>query len=117
MDWGRPLVLVEGLFDGVKAGYNSIPLFGSLLREDYYLFEKIVEADQPVFLALDPDAKKKTNEITKLLLQYDVECYVVNVDPFEDVGVMSKEEFKVRRENAAFMTETEVFRNRLRAIC
>ena len=60
VDFDEDLILVEGVFDAVKAGDNSVPLLGSTLTEASKLFAKIVESDTPVYLALDPDAVKKT---------------------------------------------------------
>ena len=59
VDWNSDIVLVEGVFDAIKAE-NAIPLLGSSLREDSKLFQEILRHDSTVFLALDSDAEKKT---------------------------------------------------------
>ena len=92
----KPITIVEGVFDAVKAGTNSIPLLGSTLSEASLLLSEIAKNDATVYLALDSDADKKIAKLTQLFLKYDIELFIVNVKEtrFEDVGEMSKEEFK-----------------------
>ena len=104
LSWDRDLVIVEGVFDAIVAG-NSVPLLGSTLREGSRLFQEIVSHDTPVFLALDADASRKEERIIKLLLKYDIELYKIDTGGFADVGEMTKEEFKTRKENASFITQ------------
>lgn len=103
IDWDSDLILVEGIFDAIKAGPNSIPLLGSTLREKSQLFKQIVKNDTPVFLALDEDAKKKSMHIIKKFLLYGTELYDIDVSGYEDVGEMSKEEFTKRKEVAKYI--------------
>ena len=105
IDWDSDIILVEGIFDAIVAGPNAIPILGSTLREESRLFKKIVEADASVYLALDPDAEKKTNMICKKFLQYGIETRKVSVDPFNDVAEMSKKQFKNRLQTAELITE------------
>ena len=80
-------------------------MLGSTLRENSKLFHKIVKNDTPVYLALDADAEKKEAKIINLLLKYGIETYKVDTTGYEDVGVMTKERFKERKENATFITQ------------
>tara|TARA_Y100001963_G_C6756898_1_gene437383 strand:- start:1285 stop:1857 length:573 start_codon:yes stop_codon:yes gene_type:complete len=105
LDWDSDLVVVEGVFDALVAGPNSVPILGSTLREESRLFRRIVENDTSVYLALDPDADKKTNAIAKKLLQYGIEVHKISIAPYSDVGEMSKDEFKKRFDNAELITE------------
>ena len=100
VDWESDLSIVEGVFDALVAGPNSVPLLGSTLREDSKLFAKIIENDTPIYMALDPDAEKKAMRLIKSLLQYGVEIYKVNIAPFSDVGEMSKQQYKQRKREA-----------------
>jgi DNA primase len=93
IDWTSDIVLVEGVFDALRVGTNAVPLLGSTLREESKLFQKIVRNDTAVYLALDPDAEKKSLEIIKKFLTYDVELYKIQVYPYSDVGEMTKEQF------------------------
>jgi hypothetical protein len=68
-------------------------------------------------LALDNDAEKKRNWIIKSFLKYDIELYTIDTSGCEDIGSMSREEFKKRKENArlADLDEILIF-DKLRAI-
>ena len=99
VDWDEPIILVEGVFDAIKAGQNAIPILGSTLREKSRLFQAIAIHDTPVYMALDHDAEKKAEWIIKSLLRYDLEVFKIPIDE-EDVGDMSGEEFKGRLINA-----------------
>jgi DNA primase len=103
VDWESDLSIVEGVFDAIVAG-NAVPLLGSSLREDSRLIRKIVEYDTPVYVALDADAEKRALNLIKSLTQYDVELYKVNIEPYSDVGEMTRQEYAERRTQAVPMT-------------
>ena len=92
----KPLTLVEGVFDAVKAGSNTVPLLGSTLVENSALLSEIVKHDTTVYLALDSDASRKTENLIELFFKYDIEvCFVdLRKTKHDDVGDMSNEEFK-----------------------
>jgi len=102
VNWNEDLILTEGVFDAVIAG-NAVPILGSTLRSNAELIRKIVINDTPVYMALDPDARKKENRIIKMLLEYDIELYKIDVAGYEDVGSMPKEVFQDRKNNASFI--------------
>lgn len=99
-----PVVLVEGVFDAIKAGENSIPILGNNLREDFKLFFEIVKNNSVVYLALDPDAKKQEFRIMDVLLKYGIIVYKVEIEPYKDVGEMTKKEFQDRKNDAIPMS-------------
>lgn len=111
VDWKNDVTLVEGVFDAIKAG-NSIPLLGSSLREDSRLFQEILKHDTPIFMALDPDAEKKAFALIKSFLLYDIELYKIDISGYKDVGEMSKEEFKYRK-NRALLVNSETYVERM----
>ena len=115
VNWDEDIVIVEGVFDAIKAG-NAVPLLGSTLREGSALLEALVKNNTRVFLALDEDVSRKSRSIARLLLKYGVEAYEVNTSGFEDVGEMSKEEFQVRKANASFIERDNYLLQRLSAI-
>ena len=102
IDWNKDLVLVEGVFDALVAG-NAVPILGSTLRSGSDLLRKIVRNDTPIYIALDPDAATKERRIIKMLLEYDIELYKIDVSGYEDVGSMPREVFNARKNNAAFI--------------
>ena len=104
VDWTSDVVLVEGVFDAIVAGRNAVPLLGSTLNQNSLLLRKIVKEDAGVYIALDPDAKKKELEIIKTLLDFDIEVWKVDTGDNEDVGSMEKEQFQKCLENATLIT-------------
>ena len=82
---------------------NAVPILGSTLRSGSELLRKIVRNDTPVYVALDPDAAQKERRIIKMLLDYDIELYKIDVSGHEDVGTMTKEEFQERKNKATFI--------------
>ena len=100
IDWDRPIVLVEGVFDAIKAGPNSVPMLGSSLREQSKLFNTIVERSSKIYLALDADAIKKELWIAKRLMEYGIELYKVDIDGYTDVGEMDKQTFIEKKAEA-----------------
>tara|TARA_R110002110_G_scaffold401980_1_gene619079 strand:+ start:179 stop:1117 length:939 start_codon:yes stop_codon:yes gene_type:complete len=102
IDWNRDLTIVEGVFDALVVG-NAVPILGSTLRKGSDLLRQIVQNDTPVFIALDPDAANKERRIIKMLLEYDIELYKIDVTGYEDVGSMPKEIFRERKNNASFI--------------
>ena len=115
IDWNKEIILVEGVFDAIKAE-NAIPLLGSTLSEDTNLFKKIAHYDPVVYVALDPDAETKSNEIINRLLKYDIEVYKVNIKGFEDVGAMTKNDFLQFKQNAKLITDDWFLENQIMAI-
>lgn len=101
IDWRDDIILVEGVFDAIKAGQNAIPLLGSQLNENSKLFQKIVKHSPRVFLALDLDAEKKTARMIKKMLTYGIELYKIEIMPYSDVGEMTKAEFEKRKSQAS----------------
>ena len=91
IEWDRQVVLVEGVFDAIKAGDNSIPMLGSWIDESHYLFKKIVQEHTPVVLGLDPDAIEKTMKIAKNFKQYGIDVKITQHQD-KDFGDMTKEE-------------------------
>jgi DNA primase len=105
VDWDKPITLVEGVFDAIKAD-NAVPLLGSTLTENSKLFQEIIKRNATVYLALDGDAKKKEMDILEMLLTYGNQVYMVDVDGFNDVGEMTKQEFQLRKKEASFIDQS-----------
>ena len=115
VDWKNPVHLVEGAFDAVVAG-NAIPLLQCSVREDSKLFQEITKHDTPVYIALDPEAEKEALGLIRSLLEYDVECYKVDVSGEEDVSEMGKEKYLARVVEAELMNPTSYLQKLARGI-
>jgi len=113
LDFDEDIILVEGVFDAIKAGTNSVPLLGSTLNENSKLFYEIVKNDSSVYLALDPDAHKKTSKLINLFLKHDIETYLIEVSPYDDVGEMSNEEFCNRKQRAVLLDTNNYLLSRI----
>jgi len=100
INWKEPVALVEGIFDAINAE-NSIPLLGSTLSIHSKLFRAILTHSKRIYIALDKDAEKKALNIINALISHGVEVYKIDTSGYEDVGEMTKEEFKKRKDTAA----------------
>jgi len=103
LDWDKDIIIVEGVFDAIVAR-NAIPLLGSTLRENSYIFQKIVTNCDKIYIGLDSDARAKEDKIIQLLLSYGVDCYRVDTSGFGDIGEMDKETFQARKKVSAFVS-------------
>lgn len=113
IDFRKPLVLTEGVFDAMNAGYNSIPLLGSSLSKKSKLFFEIVKNNSIIYLALDLDAFKKELKIAETLLEYDIDVRKVVVAPYDDVGEMKRELFEKRKCEAVKLNKQVLLTYRL----
>jgi DNA primase len=109
IDWDKDIVITEGVFDAVVSGPNSIPILGSTLTENSALLKKLIQHDSTVYLALDPDAYKKELKIMRLLLDFELEIYKIDISGFEDLGSMPKNEFTLRKKKAAPVQSQDLF--------
>jgi len=96
VDWSKDVVLVEGVFDAMKVESNAVPILGSSITERSLIFKRIVDNGSTVVLALDADAKKKSEKIYNLLTRYGIEVYRMDMSGYEDVGQMPKDVVRVR---------------------
>jgi len=115
LDFDKEVTIVEGIFDAMKAE-NAVPILGSTLSENSVLFKKIVKYDTPILLALDKDAKWKALKIKRLLLKYGIEVRELDLEEYEDVGEMSKDEFQRLSAEANFVREEDILVSLLDAV-
>jgi DNA primase len=94
IDWDEPIVLVEGIFDQIRLGHNSVCLLGSNLPESSYLFKKLVANEASVILALDSDVVAKSNKIADMLITYGCDVKIFPLFGNKDVGSMSKDQIQ-----------------------
>ena len=105
LDFTRPMVIVEGVFDAIQAGDNAVPLLGSSLNENHLLFQRIVDNGTQISLALDKDAKEKQFHIARKLLKYGIDVSIIDIGDKKDIGCMTKKEFAVcKRDNISQFT-------------
>tara|TARA_R110000751_G_scaffold134226_1_gene236640 strand:- start:29 stop:970 length:942 start_codon:yes stop_codon:yes gene_type:complete len=116
LDFSKEITIVEGVFDAFKAGSNAVPLLGSTLTEYSKLFSKIVQNDTTVYLSLDNDAPKKIDKIIRLFFKYDIEAYLVDPSPYEDIGAMTKDQFFVKKQESILLESNNYLLSRIMRI-
>ena len=85
INWDEPIVLCEGVFDAISIRRNAIPLLGKFPSKTLVmrLIEKKVKN---IYVALDEDAKKDAIKLSKFLMDYGINTYLLNLkqkDPSE----------------------------------
>jgi DNA primase len=85
INWKEPIVLCEGIFDAIAIRNNVIPLFGKFPSKT--LVKRLVEKKvKKIYVALDEDARKDAIKLSKFLMDYGIETYLLNMkdkDPSE----------------------------------
>ena len=92
IDWSKPIILVEGVFDAIKCPENTIPILGSSLSKKSRLFAKISIHQTPCVVALDPDLKTKAYKLASLLRSTGCSVSIVFAPEGRDFGDLGKDE-------------------------
>lgn len=116
VDWDSPVTLVEGAFDAIKAGKNSIPLLGSVIKEDSKIMNALSIAGPIVHLALDGDAREQELKIARKLKSFGLDVYIVDFGS-GDVGEMTHEQFnRLQKRNSVYIDDSFLMRRRLKYV-
>ena len=99
INWKKPVIIVEGIFDAVKAGPNSIPVLGSWIDMNHQVFKKLVQNNSDVLLGFDPDAREKEMKVAKTLFQQGLNVKIIQ-NKEKDLGDHTHEEVKNLIQNA-----------------
>ena len=85
VNWNEPIILVEGVFDAIAIRNNAIPLLGKFPSKT--LVMRLVEKQvKKIYVALDEDAKQDAIKLSKFLMDYGIETYLLDMkdkDPSE----------------------------------
>ena len=85
INWNKPIVLCEGVFDAIAIKRNAIPLLGKFPSKS--LIQRIIqERVKHIYIALDSDARKDAVKLVSFFNQFDITAYIVNInekDPSE----------------------------------
>ena len=113
INWKEPIVLVEGAFDAISVRRNVIPLLGKFPSKT--LVKRLVEKKvKTIYVALDEDAKKDAIKLSKFLMDYGIDTYLLNMkdkDPSE-LGFESFWEFTKNVKQSKF---SDIIKGRLYA--
>ena len=85
INWHKPIILCEGVFDAISIRRNSIPLLGKFPSRT--LVKKVVQNGvRRVYIALDDDAKRDSIRLSSFLMDYGIKTYRIDLkekDPSE----------------------------------
>tara|TARA_Y100000310_G_C20530926_1_gene738406 strand:- start:147 stop:1070 length:924 start_codon:yes stop_codon:yes gene_type:complete len=85
INWNKPIILCEGVFDAITIKRNSIPLLGKFPSKT--LVKKIIYTKvKEIYIALDEDAKKDSIKLSNFLMNYGIKTYRIGLkkkDPSE----------------------------------
>ena len=92
VNWNEPLNIVEGPFDAMTLGSNTVPLFGKTLSKS--LIQGIVENNvQRINLILDKDALAKALEHAQKFISQGIETHIIDL-PGKDPNELGKKVVK-----------------------
>jgi len=85
INWAKPIILCEGMFDAIAIKRNAIPLLGKFPSKT--LVTRIIQNKvNEIYIALDQDAKKDSIKLSKFLMDYGIQTYRMDLkqeDPAE----------------------------------
>jgi len=113
INWKRPIILVEGVFDAIAGKRNCIPLLGKSLPK--VLLKKLIEEQkvEDVYVALDQDAEKQALVISETLLSFGKRVFFVRLQG-KDPSQMGFESFTKTLQQAEELNLNSILRYKLR---
>lgn len=98
INWNKPIVLVEGVFDAMAVRRNAIPILGKNIAPR--LIKKILSSNvEDIYIALDKDALKRAISFSEKFLNMGKKVYLVELDD-KDPSEMGFETFTKHIQNA-----------------
>lgn len=111
INWNKPVVICEGVFDAIAIKRNAIPLLGKFAREG--LKKKLIENNTPaVYIALDEDAKKESIKLGEDLLKLGKKVYIVDVKE-KDPGQIGMTRFQEYLQQSQELDLTSILKQKL----
>ena len=94
INWTKPIILCEGMFDAIAIKRNAIPLLGKFLSKT--LVTRIIQNRvKEIYIALDQDAKKDSIKLSKFLMGYGIETYRIDLKEKDPSGLGFREFWKL----------------------
>ena len=90
VNWKKPIVLVEGVFDAMKCRENTIPVLGSSLSKKSLLYQNLIRNSCKVTLSLDPDLKEKCYSLANDLARDGCNVSIAFAPEKTDLGALDK---------------------------
>ena len=111
INWNKPIILCEGVFDAISIRNNAIPLLGKFLSN--VLKTKLVKKKvKKIYIALDEDAKQDAVKLAKFLMDNGIDVYLIEMEGKDPSEIGFKEFWKLIN-NATKMNFSDLIRRQL----
>ena len=115
IDWKKDINLVEGAFDAIATGDNTIPLFGKILPDN--LSKKIIENKvKRINLILDSDAKKAAIKHSEYFMGNGIDVHLIDL-PGKDPSDLGKDVVNKLIEESEKLTFGKIMEYKINAAC
>lgn len=112
INWNKPIILCEGVFDAIAIKRNAIPLLGKYAQAG--IKKKIIENKTPaVYIALDLDARKDAIKLGENIIRLGVKVYIIDIEE-KDPGQITTSKFKKYIETAQELDLTKLLEYKLK---
>ena len=115
VDFERPIILTEGIFDAIKLGDNTIPLLGSIMTNRLYRLLLAFETPE-VTVFLDRDAENSMMKMTEKLFDGGLNVKRVFLEQDIDAGDLHKKEVVHYLESSENINKFSLLRQNLNRI-
>lgn len=111
INWNKPIVLVEGVFDAIAVKRNAIPILGKTLSTK--LMQRLVSNDvKDIYIALDRDALKKALSYCEQFISMGKTVYLVDMED-KDPSDMGFSKFTQHIQQAQELTLSKLLEYKL----
>ncbi len=115
IDWKKDINLVEGAFDAIATGDNTIPLFGKILPDN--LSKKIIENKvKRINIILDSDAKKAAIKHSEYFMGNGIDVHLIDL-PGKDPSELGKDVVNRLISESKKLTFGKIMEYKINAAC
>lgn len=112
INWNKPIILCEGVFDAIAIKRNAVPLLGKYAQAG--IKKRIIENKTPaVYIALDLDARRDAIKLGDNLIRLGVRVYIIDIEE-KDPGQITTSRFKKYIETAQELDLTKLLQYKLK---
>ena len=111
INWKKPIILCEGVFDSIAIKRNAIPLLGKFPSRT--LVKKVIQNQiEEVYIALDDDAKSDSIRLSGFLMNYGIKTHRISLKE-KDPSEMGFKEFWKLLDNTREYSFSQSIKDRL----
>ena len=115
INWNRAINIVEGAFDAIATGENTIPLFGKILPDS--LMKKIIEKKiKRINLILHSDAKKAAIKHSEYFMGNGIDVHLIDL-PGKDPSELGQDVVNKLIETSEKLTFGKIMEYKIDAAC